>query len=166
MSDWAIADFDFFSASVLWRCTGIFEELICGRIRRLFTELCKCLNYEATTYTGLSDTIKRLKKLVESGLDSNVEVVMLMDRYGILLASADVQGTSRDMIAKICSVIMGSLERLGQIGYLGVVKHVSVNYGSYSLVMVNTDKAYILAALTKGNTKETLDKLFKLADAL
>jgi predicted regulator of Ras-like GTPase activity (Roadblock/LC7/MglB family) len=127
---------------------------------------CKSLNYEATTYTGLSDTIKRLKKLVESGLDNNVEVIMLMDRYGILLASADVHGISREMIAKICSVIMGSLERLGQIGYLGIVKHVSVAFGSYSLVMVNTNKGYIIAGLTKGNSKEAIDRLVKLADAV
>jgi len=112
----------------------------------------------------LSDALRELKSVFKSSLDSHLVALILIDRYGTQLASVSEVNLPKEIVSKVCAVLYGSAERLGENMGKGAPRMLMVEYDEVELcVLKSMSGKYLLVGLCDRPTEETLSKLFDLS---
>lgn len=108
----------------------------------------------------MSDVLDEVRSTIKSALDRNLKALLLIDRYGTLFASAADPNLPRETLSKMCAVLYGSADRLGENMGQGSPRLLVVEYEAKTLCIAKSlTGKYLLIALCSNLTEEVRTKL-------
>lgn len=112
----------------------------------------------------MSDPLRDVKAMIKSAVDQRLKALILIDRYGTQFASAADPNLPREIISKVCAVLYGSAERLGENMAAGSPRLLVVEYDGRTLTIVKSlTGKYLLIGLCDRFTDDIRDKMIGIS---
>ncbi len=112
----------------------------------------------------MSDILKDVKGSLKSMLGQHLKVVLLIDRYGTQLASASDINLPKETLSRVCAVLYGSSERLGENLGKGAPRYIVLEYDGLVIHIVRSMSGkYIFVGVSDRPTQEVKSTLDGLA---
>ncbi|MEM0322382.1 MAG: roadblock/LC7 domain-containing protein [Thermoprotei archaeon] len=108
----------------------------------------------------MSDIFTGVRGILKKVLDQHIRAVFLIDRYGTLLTSVSDMSLPKETLSKLCAVLFGSSERLGENLGKGSPRCIAIEYDGMGVFMVRTMSGkYIIIGVADKCTEDVRFKL-------